>query len=76
MSVISTLVLYIVIWWIVFFIVLPIGNKPPSSTGHGNVAGAPEEGYIGIKALITTLLAFILFCLARYGIEQRWIALT
>ena len=56
---ISGIVVYIVIWWIVFFLVLPIGVRPPHEVGEevepGNDAGAPVRPYLWRKATAASL---------------------
>ena len=65
MSITGSLIIYILIWWIVFFSVLPIGiqsqNKKFKDTLHGNDAGAPKNPKIGKKFLITTLITTLAF---------------
>ncbi|MBC6445357.1 MAG: DUF1467 family protein [Alphaproteobacteria bacterium GM202ARS2] len=76
MSVVSALVLYVVIWWVVFFIVLPWGIEPPSEVAKGHDAGAPKDARLVLKLVITTGVATVLFFVARYGIVSRWIELS
>lgn len=51
---------YLLIWWLVFFAVLPFGAKLPSQVEKGHSAGAPAHHHIALKALVTTILASIL----------------
>lgn len=51
---------FVVIWWIVIFAVLPIGVKPAEDEMGGR-AGAPSNPQIGKKAVITTMIATILW---------------
>ena len=56
MSTTGSLIVYISIWWIVFFSVLPIGIKSQnakfSDELHGNDRGAPKNPEIKKKFLI------------------------
>ena len=64
MSTTGSLIVYISIWWIVFFSVLPIGIKSQnakfSDKLHGNDRGAPKNPEIGKKFLITTLITSVI----------------
>jgi predicted secreted protein len=51
---------FIVIWWIVIFAVLPIGVKPAEDEMGGR-AGAPANPNLAKKALITTVIAAVLW---------------
>lgn len=65
MGLTGSLIIYICIWWIVFFSVLPIGiisqNKKFSEKLEGNDLGAPKNPKIGKKFLITTFITTVLF---------------
>lgn len=65
MSITAALVLFAVIWFMVFFIVLPIRFRSQSDAGEvvpGTPASAPADAMVGRKARITTLIAVILWC--------------
>lgn len=57
---IGTMVFFVV-WWIVLFTVLPFGAKPPEEVEPGHEIGAPEKPRLWIKALITTVIAIIIW---------------
>ena len=58
------------IWWIIFFSVLPVGiqsNKELFKEKiEGMDPGAPKEPNIGKKFLITTLISTIIFSVIYY----------
>ena len=62
MGLVTAIALYIVIWWIALFAVLPIGTKPvaepDAATGW---RGVPERPRMGRKVLITTLVAAVIW---------------
>ena len=62
MAPVTAVALYIVIWWIALFAVLPIGTKPvaepDAATGW---RGVPESPRMGRKVLITTLVAAVIW---------------
>lgn len=55
----TILLTYLVIWWVVLFMVLPFGAKPPQESGAGHSTGAPARTYLGLKVLVTSVLAAI-----------------
>lgn len=60
----SAIVLYAVIWFMTFFIVLPIRLKTQGDVGErvpGTQAGAPVEHHLKKKAIITTIIAAVLW---------------
>ena len=65
MSITGSIVVYVIIWWIVFFSVLPVGikhdDKQFSNNLEGIDPGAPKNPNILKKFLITTSISTILF---------------
>jgi predicted secreted protein len=66
----GAIIVYICIWWIVFFSVLPIGMKSQhvkfKDVIKGNDPGAPKNPRILKKFLITTLITSIIFSVIYY----------
>lgn len=69
MTVVSGIVLFVVIWWPVFFCVLPVGMKQPDERISGEMPGAPATPDLRRKALWTSLIAVILW-LAIYALVR------
>ena len=74
MSVVTGLVTYLIIWWLVLFMVLPWGNRPNESPKSGHVASAPARPRIGLKFLITTAISALIFLMMWGIIESGWIS--
>ncbi|MBL8834193.1 MAG: DUF1467 family protein [Rhodospirillales bacterium] len=52
---------YIIVWWIVLFMALPIGIKPSADQlGRGQMAGAPEKPMLMKKIVWTSIVAAVL----------------
>lgn len=49
--------IYITIWWVVIFAVLPWGARPPERVELGHAPSAPERPRLGLKALVTTVVS-------------------
>ena len=64
MSLVSSLAIYFVIWWLVLFIVLPFGVRSQHEADQvtlGTDHGAPHQPLLVRKAVATTLIAAIIF---------------
>lgn len=64
MTITAALVLFAVIWFMVFFIVLPIRFTSQADTGEvvpGTPKSAPADYLVAKKARITTLIAFVIW---------------
>ena len=70
MQLFSYFLFFVVIWWILFFIFLPIKNEAPTEWQEGNANSAPIKSYLLIKVIITSILSFIiLFTLIYFGLD-------
>lgn len=65
MQIINGIVVYVILWWIVFFVALPIGVRTGDDSDEeitpGTVSSAPVNPRIGMKMAITTLVAALLW---------------
>ncbi len=61
MSWATGLMVYLVIWWTVLFAVLPLGVKKVENPGRGQEHGSPERPQLVRKAVITTIVAAVLW---------------
>ena len=73
MGITGSVIVYVLIWWIIFFSVLPIGiqsNKEKFGEKIGGAdPGAPTNPKIGKKFLITTLITSIIFIVIYYLVK-------
>ena len=66
MGLVSGIVLYILLWWWVLFMVLPIKASPPKNIIHGHATSAPDNPYILKKIISATIISSLLWLLAFY----------
>ncbi|MEC7212475.1 MAG: DUF1467 family protein [Pseudomonadota bacterium] len=70
MGVTGSIIVYVMIWWIIFFSVLPIGIQSNKEIYKekigGNDPGAPKNPRIVQKFLLTTLITSIIFAVIYY----------
>lgn len=57
--------IYVILWWLAFFVMLPIGAQSLHEAGEdapaGVERGAPRAHRLGVKALWAALLAAVLW---------------
>ncbi|OJX09341.1 MAG: hypothetical protein BGO77_04725 [Caedibacter sp. 37-49] len=75
MNFISTIIVFILFWWLIFFSLLPIGIKKELNPTLGHDRGAPSNQRLVIKFMFTTIGAVFLTALIYYIVDQEWIAL-
>ena len=73
MGITGSIIVYVLIWWIIFFSVLPVGiqsNKEKFKERIGGIdTGAPINPKIGKKFLITTIITSIIFIVIYYLVK-------
>lgn len=78
MNIFSGIVVFVILWWLIFFMSLPIGVRPPHEVGEsaqpGHEAGAPVRPRLWIKAAAATVIAAALWGVAYWIIEAELIS--
>jgi predicted secreted protein len=73
MGITGSIIVYVMIWWIIFFSILPIGiqsNKEAFKDSiEGFDPGAPKNPKIAKKFLITTIITSIVFIMIYYIVD-------
>ena len=69
MSWVTGVMVYLVIWWTVLFAILPLGVRRRENPGRGQDRGAPERPDLVRKAIITSIVAAVLW-IAFYFLHQ------
>jgi predicted secreted protein len=69
--------IYIVVWWVVLFVVLPLGtssetHEPPTD---GSQWGAPKTPNLKRKFLTTTWVAILLWAFVMWLVYIGWMPL-
>ena len=65
---------YVILWWLVWFMMLPIGVKVPDEVEKGHAPSAPANPNLGIKAAATTLISGALWGVVYLVIESEVIS--
>ena len=65
MGLTGSIIIYVIIWWIVFFSLLPVGIRSNNAKFNDKIAGedpgAPKNPNIGKKFIYTTIITSIIF---------------
>jgi len=73
MGITGSIIVYVLIWWMIFFSVLPVGiqsNKEKFKEKlEGIDPGAPKNPNMGKKFLITTIITSIIFIVIYYLVK-------
>ena len=75
MNPVSGVVLYIVLWFLALFMVLPIGIKPVADADPtSGWRGAPESPMLLKKVIGTTLLAGVFWLISYALVSSDWLS--
>jgi predicted secreted protein len=73
---IPSIFVYVLIWWVVIFAVLPWGVTVPDEPEPGHASSAPRNPHLLIKVVITTVVSFVIWLIVRWiitsGIISFW----
>ncbi len=69
------ILVYVMIWWLLLFMVLPWGVKRNEAPEPGHDGGAPVNPMMWRKVLITTLIAAVLWGVAYWLIDSELLTL-
>ena len=76
MSITGSVVIYVIIWWIVFFSILPIDvNRKKNLKVEGEDPGSPENPKILRKFIYTTLISTVIFLIIYYLVQYNYLNL-
>lgn len=63
------IIMFLLIWWVALFCVLPWGNTPSASPQTGNSTSAPSKPRIKLKFFVTTALSAVIWLIVYYIVE-------
>jgi predicted secreted protein len=69
----SGIVVYLLIWWVVLFTVLPWKSRPPRHPRTGHATSAPKAPNLGVKFVATSVIAGFLWLVVYLLIDQGFI---
>ena len=75
MSWFATGIIFVIVWWLVLFMVLPFGAAPPDQPEPGMAPGAPARPRMGLKIAVTTAIAAVLTAMILWLLQSGLIQL-
>ena len=80
MNPVTLLLVFVIVWWLIFFMALPVGVKAQNETEEGVVMGtvpsAPEKPQLLKKALWTSVAAVVVTALYYFVATSGIISIT
>ena len=74
MNIFTGILVFVMIWWVVLFAVLPWGVQVPDEQEPGHATSAPSNPRLVRKGLITTAISIVLWGIAYYVISSDLIS--
>jgi predicted secreted protein len=71
----GAIVTFIVAWWLIFLMALPIGAAPDEHPQPGTVESAPSRPRLLLKAGVTTVLAALATWAVAWFLDSGWVDL-
>ncbi|HEX5078523.1 MAG TPA: DUF1467 family protein [Geminicoccaceae bacterium] len=71
----ATGIIFLIVWWLVLFMVLPFGASPPDEVEPGMAPSAPARPRMGLKVAVTTVIAAALTALILWLMQSGLIQL-
>jgi len=75
MGIVGGIVVYVIVWVVILFMVLPFGVRQPDETEPGHMPGAPENPRIGLKFAVTSGIAAVIWFALYFTVEYEVISL-
>jgi len=76
MNWIGAIFIYMVLWWVVLFMVLPFGVRRQENPEAGHDPGAPVMPHLGRKILATTLVTLVIWGIGVFLVMHYHLSLT
>jgi len=69
---VSGVAVYIIVWWVVIFMVLPWGVRSIQQDDvlKGHAAGSPQQPRLVLKLVLTTIIAAVIWVIIYFIIDS------
>lgn len=74
MAWVTGIVVYVLVWWITLFAVLPLWVTPAEPDDPGHAAGAPQRPRMLLKLAITTVVSALIWLLIYLLVKSPWLS--
>jgi predicted secreted protein len=69
---VTGIVLYILVWWVTLFAILPLWVTPSEPNDIGGPAGAPQNPMLMRKLVLTTVVAAVVWFGIYIVVHEPW----
>jgi predicted secreted protein len=69
---VTGIIVYVLVWWITLFAVLPLWVTPAEPEDPGHAAGAPQRPRMLLKVAITTLVSAVIWLGIYVVVSSPW----
>ena len=74
MSWLTGIVVYVLVWWLTLFAVLPLWVTPSDPDDPGHAAGAPKNPFLPRKLALTTAVAALVWLGIYLAVISPWLS--
>jgi predicted secreted protein len=74
MTWLTAVVVYILVWWLTLFAVLPLWVTPAEPDDLGHAAGAPKHPHMLRKLALTTVIAAVIWLGIYLVVSSPWLS--
>jgi predicted secreted protein len=67
-------VVYILVWWVTLFAILPLWVTPAEPDDPGHAAGAPLRPLLGRKLALTSVVAAVIWLGIYIVVSEPWLS--
>jgi predicted secreted protein len=72
MTWVTGIVVYILVWWLTLFTMLPLWITPAEPSDPGHATGAPQRPRLLLKVALTTVLSAVIWLGIYIVVSQPW----
>ena len=76
MNWLGSIFIYMVLWWVVLFMVLPWGVRRQENPEPGHDPGAPAMPHLGRKIIVTSLITLVIWGIGVFLFMHYHLSLT
>jgi predicted secreted protein len=70
----TSMIVYILVWWVTLFAVLPLWVVPAEPGELGHAAGAPKKPLLLRKILVTSLVSGVIWVVIFALVRSPWLS--
>lgn len=68
------IIVYVLVWWVTLFAVLPLWVTPSEPGDLGHATGAPQHPRMLLKAAITTAVSAVIWLGIYFLVSSPWLS--